>query len=65
MVDGVFGLAVKCSGKLLMSLEQWVDKVWPYVAMKWSKGKSGRRDSKELTSVPLGARGVGLFSMPC
>jgi len=53
-----FGLTVKFSGKLLMSLEWWVDKVWPYMAMKWSRAKSGSRDSKELFSVPLGARGA-------
>ena len=34
-----FGLTVKCSGKLLMSLEWWVDKVWPYMAMKWSRAR--------------------------
>ena len=60
-----FGLAVKCRGKLLMSLEQWVDKVWPYVAMKWSRARVEAETAKSYLVFHLKQEGLGLFSMLC
>lgn len=54
------GLPVKRNGKMLTSLEQWVDQVWPWLlhGNEIEQGKSGSRETKELFSIPHGERGA-------